>query len=175
VVFARKVGQRLPYLAVAFALFGLDRWSKTAIEAALPLYSSQPLIPGFFDLVHTRNTGMAFSMLNDAGPLVSEWLLPGLSGAAVIFILGLLWRTELSDKRLLVGLTLVLAGAAGNLYDRAVYGFVVDFLDVYVGVWHWPAFNVADACITAGAGVLLLDAVWKSDTETAAGRETQSA
>jgi signal peptidase II len=175
VAFARKIGQRLPYLAVAFALFGLDRWSKLAIEGALPLYSSKALIPGFFDLVHARNSGMAFSMLNDAGPLISEWLLPGLSAAAVIFIIGLLWRTDLDDQRLLAGLTLVLAGAAGNLYDRAVYGFVVDFLDVYVGGWHWPAFNVADACITVGAGVLLFDAVGKSDTETAGGRETQSA
>ena len=171
--FAHLVGQRLPYFAAALALFGLDRWSKLAIEDSLPLYSSKPLIPGFFDLVHTRNTGMAFSMLHDAGPLVSQWLLPGLSAVAVIFIVGLLWRTDLSDKRLLTGLTLVLAGAAGNLYDRAVYGFVVDFLDVYVAGWHWPAFNVADACITIGAGVLLLDAVWKS--EPSGGRETQSA
>ena len=171
--FAHQVGQRLPYFAAALALFGLDRWSKLAIEDSLPLYSSKPLIPGFFDLVHTRNTGMAFSMLHDAGPLVSQWLLPGLSAVAVIFIVGLLWRTDLSDKRLLTGLTLVLAGAAGNLYDRAVYGFVVDFLDVYVAGWHWPAFNVADACITIGAGVLLLDAVWKS--EPSGGRETQSA
>jgi signal peptidase II len=172
VALAQQIGQRLPYLAAAAALFGLDRWSKLAIEGALPLYSSKPLIPGFFDLVHTRNTGMAFSMLNDAGPLVSQWLLPGLSAVAVVFIIGLLWRTDLSDKRLLTGLALVLAGAAGNLYDRAVYGFVVDFLDVYVGGWHWPAFNVADTCITIGAGVLLLDAVWKSDP--ADGRETQS-
>lgn len=171
--FAHQIGQRLPYFAAALALFGLDRWSKLAIEDSLPLYSSKPLIPGFFDLVHTRNTGMAFSMLHDAGPLVSQWLLPGLSAVAVIFIFGLLWRTDLSDKRLLTGLTLVLAGAAGNLYDRAVYGFVVDFLDVYVAGWHWPAFNVADACITIGAGVLLLDAVWKS--EPSGGRETQSA
>ena len=171
--FAHQIGQRLPYFAAALALFGLDRWSKLAIEDSLPLYSSKPLIPGFFDLVHTRNTGMAFSMLHDAGPLVSQWLLPGLSAVAVIFIVGLLWRTDLSDKRLLTGLTLVLAGAAGNLYDRAVYGFVVDFLDVYVAGWHWPAFNVADACITIGAGVLLLDAVWKS--EPSGGRETQSA
>ena len=116
---------------------------------------------------------MAFSLLNDAGPLVSQWILPGLSAAAVIFIIGLLWRTDRSDRRLLAGLALVLAGAAGNLYDRAVYGFVVDFLDVYVAGWHWPAFNVADSCITIGAGVLLLDAVWKSDP--AGGRETQSA
>ena len=171
--FAQQIGHRLPYLAAAAALFGLDRWSKVAIAASLPLYSSKPLIPGLFDLVHTRNTGMAFSLLNDAGPLVSQWILPGLSAAAVIFIIGLLWRTDRSDRRLLAGLALVLAGAAGNLYDRAVYGFVVDFLDVYVAGWHWPAFNVADSCITIGAGVLLLDAVWKSDP--AGGRETQSA
>lgn len=172
---ARQVGPRLPYLAAAIAFFGLDRWSKLAVESALPLYSSKPLIPGFFDLVHTRNTGMAFSLLNDAGPLVSRWLLPGISAAAVIFIVGLIWRTDLADRRTLGGLALVLAGAAGNLYDRAAYGFVVDFLDVYVAGWHWPAFNIADACITVGAGILLLDAVSKSDTQTASNRETQSA
>lgn len=172
---ARQIGQRLPYLTAAVAFFGLDRWSKLAIESALPLHSSKPLIPGFFDLVHARNTGMAFSLLNDAGPLVSQWLLPGISAIAVLFILGLLWRTDLSDKRTLWGFALVLAGAAGNLYDRAAYGFVVDFLDVYVGGWHWPAFNVADACITVGAGLLLLDAISKSDTQTAGNRETQSA
>lgn len=158
---------------MAFALFGLDRWSKLAIEEALPLYSSKPLIPGFFDLVHTRNTGMAFSLLNDAGPLIREWLLPGFSALAVIFIVGFLWRTDPADKRLLAGLTLVLAGAVGNLYDRAAYGFVVDFLDVYVAGWHWPAFNVADACITVGAGFLLFDSAWKP--EAAGRRETQSA
>lgn len=155
------------------AFFGLDRWSKVAIEASLPLYSSRPLIPNFFDLVHTRNTGMAFSLLNDAGPLVREWLLPGLSAVAVIFVLVFLWRTDLSDRRVMTGLTLVLAGAAGNLYDRAMYGFVVDFLDVYVADWHWPAFNVADSCITLGAALLLLDAAWKPDA--ANGPEAQSA
>ena len=160
--FAHQIGQRLPYFAAALALFGLDRWSKLAIEDSLPLYSSKPLIPGFFDLVHTRNTGMAFSMLHDAGPLVSQWLLPGLSAVAVIFIVGLLWRTDLSDKRLLTGLTLVLAGAAGNLYDRAVYGFVVDFLDVYVAGWHWPAFNVADSAISIGVGLLLYDGLFEN-------------
>lgn len=171
--FTQQIGRRLPYLAVAAGLFGLDRWSKLAIEGAMPLYSSKPLIPGFFDLVHTRNTGMAFSMLDDAGPLVSEWLLPGISAVAVIFIIGLIWRTDMSDRRLLTGLTLVLAGAIGNLYDRAVYGFVVDFLDVYVAGWHWPAFNVADTCISVGAGLLLFDAILKSDP--AGSHETQSA
>ncbi len=174
-VLARQIGQRLPYLTAAIAFFGLDRCSKLAIESSLPLHSSKPLIPGFFDLVHARNTGMAFSLLNDAGPLVSQWLLPSISAAAVVFILGLLWRTDLSDRRALWGFALVLAGAAGNLYDRAAYGFVVDFLDVYVAGWHWPAFNVADACITVGAGLLLLDALSKSDTRTASNRETQSA
>lgn len=161
--FVQQMGSRLVYLMGALALFGLDRWSKVAVEEALPLYSSKSLIPNFFNLVHTRNTGMAFSLLDDAGPLVKDWLLPGLSAIAVVFILGFLWKTDLSDRRLLIGLTLVLAGAAGNLYDRAVYGFVVDFLDVYVAGWHWPAFNVADSCITVGAGILLLDAARKPD------------
>lgn len=163
---AQQVGSRLVYLLGAIGLFGLDRWSKLAVEKALPLYSSKSLIPNFFNLVHTRNTGMAFSLLDDAGPLVKDWLLPGLSAFAVVFILGFMWKTELSDKRVLIGLMLVLAGAAGNFYDRAAYGFVVDFLDVYVAGWHWPAFNVADSCITVGAGILLLDAARKPDPAT---------
>jgi signal peptidase II len=148
-------------LALGVVLFGLDRWSKAAVAAALPLHSSHPVIPGFFDLVHTRNTGIAFSMLNDASPLIKEWLLPIFSAVAVVAIFVLFWRQSQDASRLRWALALILAGAAGNLYDRLVYGYVVDFLDVYVGAWHWPAFNVADSCITVGAGLLLLDSLLK--------------
>ncbi len=161
--------QRLPLLLIAAALFGLDRWSKRAIESSMDLYSSKEIIPGFFDLVHTRNTGIAFSLFADAGPAVKDWILPIVSVLAVGLIVTMLWKSEPGVGRSSVALTLILAGAAGNLYDRVMYGFVVDFLDVYVGSWHWPAFNVADSCITAGAALLLLDAWAKSpaDEETA--------
>lgn len=151
--------ERLGLLALAAALFGIDRWSKQAVADGLELYGSHAVIPGFFNLVHTRNTGIAFSLFADAGPFVKEWLLPVLSGAAVLFVVVLLWRSDPQARVLNLSLSLILAGAAGNLYDRLLFGYVTDFLDLYVGSRHWPAFNVADSCITVGAVMLLLDSV----------------
>ncbi len=125
------------------------------VASELPLYSANAVAPGF-NIVHTRNTGIAFSLFADASPFVRNILLPVLSLLAVAVILFMLWREQEHSFFGNLALTLILAGAAGNLYDRLVYGFVVDFLDVYVGDWHWPAFNVADSCITVGAIVLLL-------------------
>ena len=157
---------RLLLLLLALALFGLDRWSKVTIAQSLELYQSHAVIPGFFDLVHARNTGIAFSLFADAGPLVREWFLPTLTAAAIIFVLILFWRYE-GGLRGRLALTLILAGAAGNLYDRLMYGYVTDFLDVYVGSYHWPAFNVADSCITVGAVLLLLDSALSSEGQPA--------
>ena len=125
----------------------------------MPLYSSHDVIPGFFRLVHTRNTGIAFSLFADSGPLVRTILVPLISVAAVGLIIFMLWSSRNTGARTHAGLSLILAGAVGNLYDRAAYGYVVDFLDFYVGGYHWPAFNVADSCITIGAGLILLDAL----------------
>ncbi len=148
-------------LGLGAFLFGLDRWTKALVAGSLPLHSSEPVIPGFFDLVHARNTGIAFSMLNDASPLIREWLLPIVSAVAVVAIFVMFWRQGQGATRLRWALALILTGAAGNLYDRLMYGYVVDFLDFYVGTWHWPAFNVADSCITIGAALLLLDSLSK--------------
>ena len=147
---------KLLLLALAAFLFGADRWSKVAIVQSMELYQSRTVIAGFFNLVHARNTGIAFSLFADSGAFVGEWLLPGLTGAAIVFVFVLFWRYD-GSLRGHVALTLILAGAAGNLYDRLLYGYVTDFLDVYVSGYHWPAFNVADSCITIGALLLLLD------------------
>lgn len=148
-------------ILLGLAVFGLDRWSKDAVIGVLPVYSSREIIPGFFDLVHTRNTGIAFSLFADSGPLVRDWLLPIASIVAILFVGAYFWKTARDAVVIRFALTLVLAGAAGNLYDRALYGYVTDFLDIYVGAWHWPAFNVADSAITIGAGLLLLDSFRK--------------
>ena len=157
-------------LALAGVLFALDRWTKAAVAGALPLHTSHPVIPGFFDLVHARNTGIAFSLLDDASPLVREWLLPLFSVVAVVAIFVLFWKQSGEGSRMRWALALILTGAVGNLYDRLMYGYVVDFLDVYVGSWHWPAFNVADSCITIGAGLLLLDSFAKPEATGAESR-----
>ncbi len=150
---------RAGLFALAAAMLALDRVTKIAVASAMPLYDAKPIIGGFFDLVHTRNTGIAFSLLDDAGPLVKDILIPLFSLAAAGLVVYLLWKSGPATRRMQFGLTLILAGAAGNLYDRFVYGYVVDFLDFYVGSYHWPAFNVADSCITIGAGLLLLDSM----------------
>ena len=141
---------------VAVAIVVLDRWSKLAIADWLPLYSSKTMIEGFFDIVHTRNTGIAFSLFADAGPVVKNFILPAVSIAAIGLIVYMFAQTPNAGPISTLALTLVLAGAVGNLYDRFAYGYVVDFLDVYVGTHHWPAFNVADSSISVGAVLLLI-------------------
>lgn len=147
------------YLGAAVGLVGLDQWTKALIAGSMPLYSSRDIIPGFFRLVHTRNTGIAFSLLADSDPLIRNGIVPLISVAAVGLVVYLLWSSRTSAGKTHFGLCLILAGAIGNLYDRAMYGYVVDFLDFYIGAYHWPAFNVADSCITIGAGLVLLDAL----------------
>ena len=153
--------QVLFLLVLGGSLIAFDRWTKVAVAATFPLYSSRPVLPGFFDLVHTRNTGIAFSMLNDASPLIREWLLPGFSALAIVAIFVVFWKQSQGAARIRWALALIVTGAIGNLYDRLAYGYVVDFLDFHVAGWHWPAFNVADMCITIGAGLLLLDSLSK--------------
>ena len=149
---------RLSYVGIAIVIVALDRLTKAAVATRMPLHTAENIIPGFFDLVHTRNTGIAFSMFADSGPFVKSFMIPLLSAAAVVMVLVLFWKSDPAARQFHYALVLILAGAAGNLYDRAVYGYVVDFLDVYAGTYHWPAFNVADSAITIGAGLLLLDA-----------------
>ena len=148
---------RIPYILLAVVMIALDRVTKLAVSARMPLYDSKVVIGDFFNLVHTRNTGIAFSMLADAEPFVKEYVIPAFSTAALAFIVYIFWRAGRTSVRTMLALSLILAGAAGNLYDRFVYGYVVDFLDFYAGSHHWPAFNVADSCITVGAGLLLFD------------------
>ena len=113
---------------------------------------------------------MAFSLLADASPAIREIVIPALSVAAVALVVVLFFQAESGARRFQFGLTLVLAGAVGNLYDRAVYGFVVDFLDFAVAGYHWPAFNVADSSITTGAGLLVFDSFSNARQEAKAER-----
>ena len=148
-----------PYGVAVALIFTADRITKLAIESSMPLYSSRSVIEGFFNLVHTRNTGIAFSLFADSSPVIREIVIPAFSVIAVALVVILFFQSESNSWRLQLGLMLVLAGALGNLYDRASYGFVVDFLDFYVGDYHWPAFNVADSSITTGAGLLVFDSI----------------
>jgi len=142
---------------VAFAVVVLDQVSKALIRARLPLYDSKAVVPGFLDLVHVHNAGVAFGLLNDVThPLRSL----ATTTLAIVALIGIAFyaRHIREDEHLArVGLSFILGGAVGNLADRLRQGFVVDFVDVYWRDWHFWAFNVADAAITVGAILIFLD------------------
>lgn len=128
----------------------LDQASKAAVTAYLPLYGSMRVVPGLFDLVHVRNRGAAFGFLNRPDMDWQFWLFLLATLLACGLILSMA-RTARYSRTLFVGFGLILGGAAGNLIDRVRLRAVIDFLDFYMGVWHWPAFNVADVAICVGA------------------------
>lgn len=162
--------KRIHYLAITATIIILDFWTKWLVIRRIDLHEAIPIIPNFFQLVHVRNTGAAFGIgANAASKLVP--LLLNVGAIAVFFVVVVYaFRSAVTDRLLQTGLHLILGGAIGNLLDRFRFGFVVDFLDVYVGTHHWPAFNVADSAICIGIGLLFLDMRKKpeSETETAA-------
>jgi signal peptidase II len=123
-------------------------------------YDVWAVIPGFLNIVHSENPGMAFGLFADHDSPWRSFLLVGVSLAILIFLGRLLWLAKpgpRGGKTQPFALALVIGGAVGNLYDRIVRGSVTDFIDVYAGSYHWPTFNVADSAITVGAILLALD------------------
>ncbi|MCC6763096.1 MAG: signal peptidase II [Deltaproteobacteria bacterium] len=146
--------------APALVVVGLDRLTKALVLDQMTLHESIPVIDGFFALTYVRNTGAAFGIF--AG-LSAAFRVPALLAIATLALGVLLWfvRTVPLERRAVIAACGgVLGGAIGNMIDRTAYGEVIDFLDVYLGAYHWPAFNVADAAITVGVIVLCLDALW---------------
>ncbi|HMB31356.1 MAG TPA: signal peptidase II [Desulfohalobiaceae bacterium] len=160
-------------LILAFLVLVLDQVSKFLIQMNIPLWGKVSIIPDFFNLVHVLNRGAAFGFLNNSG---SQWQIlffVGMSIIAVAFIIYLLLTTSRNNAFLSYGLAAVLGGALGNLVDRLRIGMVVDFLDLYVNQWHWPAFNLADAAITCGA-LSLIVSFYTQDKYASDSREHRS-
>jgi len=144
-------------IVTAVAIVVFDQITKALVAASLPLYETIAVIPGFVDLTHVRNTGAAFGLLNTAD-LPMKWLLMVAMALVAIAAIAAYGATLRADERVArAGLALVLGGAIGNLIDRARQGYVLDFVDVYSGDWHFWAFNVADAAITVGAILVIFD------------------
>jgi signal peptidase II len=141
-------------LTVALVLLGLDQLTKWAALYLLDLAARPIAVTPFFNLVMVWNRGVSFGMLDRLGA-VAPWLLSGLALAVVIGLLFWLRRSE--NAMMAIGLGLVIGGALGNVIDRLRYGAVVDFLDFHLADWHWPAFNLADAGICVGAGLIVID------------------
>ena len=156
------------WMSVASLVIIADLMTKWAITEWVALYEKIPL-NSFINLTHQRNTGAAFSFLADAGGW-QRWffvvLATAVSGAIGVW----LWRIRNEGQAVLAaGLALVLGGAIGNLIDRIAFGYVTDFIQVWFGNWAFPSFNVADAGISVGAALLIIDALFFSGREDTTG------
>ncbi len=147
---------KLGYLAITGGVFMIDQVTKAWAVRRLRFGEDMPIIPGFLNFAYAQNTGVAFSMLDDHGD-TGRWGLSAVATIAGVLVLYFFWKTPRSDDRILGALALLLAGIIGNVTDRLRLGFVVDFIDVQFGSWHYPTFNVADMAIVIGAGLLIID------------------
>ncbi len=141
----------------------LDQCSKLIADALLQFNQPVPLL-SFLDLHKVYNPGAAFSFLSDASGW-QRWFFVGLTLLVSLVLAVWLRRLQAGQAWLALALSLILGGALGNLIDRVVYGYVIDFIDLYYGDWHWPVFNLADSAITVGAGLLILDAILGREKE----------
>ncbi len=153
---------KIGYLIAAGAVFLIDQTSKAWAVRRLRFDGDKEIISGFLNFAYAQNTGVAFSFLDDHGD-AGRWGLSAVAGIAGILVLYYFWRTPKSHDRLLGSLALLLAGIFGNVVDRMRLGFVVDFIDIQFGSWHYPTFNVADMAICIGAGMLIIDMFLSKD------------
>lgn len=150
---------RRPEILLAFAIVILDQLTKAVVRGRLALHESADVVPGFLSFTRVHNSGAAFGMLNSVEfpykPLV-------LTIVALLALVGIAWYTlsiPLGDRLARLGIAAVAGGAIGNVIDRAAAGYVLDFVDAYWRGWHFWAFNVADAAITVGVGLMILDLI----------------
>jgi len=136
-------------LVVAMA----DQLTKALVRSQIALHDSVTVLPGFLNVVHWRNTGIAFGLFQGRGGLLTALGIAALVGIPILFWWE--WRRDPHLARTAWGLGLILGGALGNLIDRLRLGSVTDFLDFYLGEWHWHAFNLADSCICVGTALVL--------------------
>ncbi len=148
---------RATYFLLALFVVVLDRWTKHLAATRIALYAHIQIIPGFFRLTHTENTGAAFSLFAESTAHWKTGLLIGFSIIAMAIVIALLWKQSRPLTMTGIALSLILGGATGNLWDRVASGKVVDFLLFYVKHYQWPVFNLADSSIVIGAGLLVLE------------------
>jgi signal peptidase II len=144
----------LRWLALSGLVVLIDQVTKWIAERGLALHDPVAVVP-YFNLTLTYNTGAAFSFLSRAGGW-QRWFFIVLATAVSVAIVVWLSRLDRGERWTAAGLALVLGGAVGNLIDRLAHGHVIDFIDLYYGAYHWPAFNVADSSISVGAGILIV-------------------
>jgi signal peptidase II len=164
---AGRTGWRAAYLCAAFGIYMVDQTSKAWAVRVLRHGEDKTIISGLLDMVYAENRGIAFSQLQDGGDF-ARWFFVALAAAAAIAVLVYFFRTPRNDDRVLGACSLLLAGIAGNMTDRARLGYVIDFILAHAGSYHWPVFNVADASICTGAALLAYDLFFKSSKKAVA-------
>ena len=164
---------KLAYLAIAGGVFMIDQVTKAWAIRVLRFNGDRTVIGGFLNFAYAENPGVAFSMLDDHGD-AGRWGLSVVAFIAAALVLYFFWRTPRSDDRILGSLALLFAGIIGNMTDRMRLGFVVDFIDVQFGGWHYPTFNIADAAICLGAALLIIDMLLSKRNQNAETRSVGS-
>lgn len=159
------MSRRLIAYSIAMMLFAFDRATKLLVQAYMAPSDVNIVIPGFFNIVYTENRGIVFGLGSEGDVEWRAFFLVGLTVLVLAFVATVLWQTSgrgmAASSLSRLGLSLVLGGALGNLYDRLFSGAVTDFLDFYIGKYHWYSFNLADCGISVGATLILLD-LWLS-------------
>jgi len=151
---------RTSHFLLALIVVLVDRWTKHLAATRIGLYAHLQIIPGFFRLTHTENVGAAFSLFADSPAHWKTELLIGFSAAAMVIVSVLLWKQSRPLTTTGIALSLILGGAAGNLWDRLASGRVVDFLLFYIKQYQWPVFNLADSSIVIGASLLVIEVLF---------------
>jgi len=155
-----RIAWRILYLVAALSVYLMDQGSKAwAIRRVR--FRDQTVVSGVLDFVYAENPGIAFGQLQEGGSF-GRWFFVVLASAAAVAVLFYFFRTPRTDDRILGSCALLLAGILGNLTDRVRLGFVIDFIHLHAGQYHWPTFNLADASITIGALLLAYDLIFAS-------------
>jgi len=160
-IFQKKMA--FAWLLAAAVIVVLDLWTKSIATQSLTLYRPVELT-SWLNMTLAHNYGAAFSILSDAGGW-QRWLFTGLASVVTLVLIVWLFRLTAREKLTAAALGLIIGGAVGNLVDRVMHGYVVDFIDVYYRDWHWPAFNLADSAISCGVVLLLIDGLFFSAAE----------
>lgn len=161
-----KGSSGLIWLWVSVVVILSDLFSKQWVTGHMQLHETLPLMP-FFNLFYTHNYGAAFSFLADKGGW-QRWLFAALAVMIAIFLLIMMYRSRSTQRLSCIAHAMIIGGALGNLVDRTWHGFVVDFIDFYLGGWHFATFNIADCGICIGAALLVLESLIAGKTHIAA-------
>lgn len=167
------MGWRIGYLVASLGIYLVDQASKAWAVRSVR-FQDVTVIPGFFSFSYAENPGIAFGQLQEGGAF-GRWFFAVLAAAAALAVLFYFFRTPRNDDRVLGACALLLAGILGNLTDRVRLGYVIDFILVHAGQYHWPTFNVADASITCGALLLAYDMIFAHRKERKPGLQKEGA